>query len=136
MTSTLIAVLPAFAFRDLWRWIMLVLGILVIAHGLLSRHMRVREGLWRGKVVKKRWQIVLMRSWFVLIGLAIAAMAFTAHWPLCRIAFRAITSRVRRSAGRVELLFRSLFLLFDSAAESVGLGTCLDDMSAICHPIE
>jgi hypothetical protein len=82
MNNHVLIVWPGWAARDLWRWLMLVFGLLLVAHGLFSKSMRMRDsstryGLWKGKIVTKPWQVVLMRSIFVLIGVAVINFAFT-----------------------------------------------------------
>jgi hypothetical protein len=61
---------PSWAGHDLWRWGMVVLGWLLIAHGLFSKHMRMRDGLG-SRIAAKRWQIVYMRTLFLVIGVAL-----------------------------------------------------------------
>jgi hypothetical protein len=44
---------------DLWRWLMLVVGLFFIGRGLFIKNVRIRdastwEGWWRGKVATKR----------------------------------------------------------------------------------
>ncbi len=51
-------------------------GLCVIAYGLLAKEMRVRDGR-KGKVLKKRWQILSMRAFLVLIGAGMINFAFT-----------------------------------------------------------
>jgi hypothetical protein len=67
---------------NLWRWILLVFGLLLIAHGLFSKNMRIRDsrswhGTWKGKIVTKPWQVAFMRILFVLIGVGAINFAFT-----------------------------------------------------------
>jgi len=81
MDAPVILIIPRFLLRDLWRWIAIIFGLLASAYGLFSKHMRMRNGAWRGEVVKKSWQVFLMRSWLVLIGLLIAGLAFSDTWP-------------------------------------------------------
>jgi hypothetical protein len=69
---------------DLWRWIMIALGLAVIVHGVASKHMRIRDsstlyGLWRGKIVKKPWQVLLMRSFFVVLGICFVVFALRSN---------------------------------------------------------
>jgi len=56
---------------------MLAMGLLVIAHGLFTKHMRVRGNNFRGEILRKRWQVLLKRAWLVLIGLMFCIFAFT-----------------------------------------------------------
>jgi hypothetical protein len=61
----------------LWRSPMVIFGLLCIAHGVFSKHMRIRDpGKLRGKIAKKRWQIVYMRTFFIVLGVLILDFAF------------------------------------------------------------
>lgn len=76
---------PTWAARDLWRWGMLAIGFVMIAHGLLSKQMRIRDhGSWRGflfgKIAEKRWQVVYMRALFVAIGVACIVSALSSNF--------------------------------------------------------
>src|SRR5215470_13210129 len=69
---------------DLWRWLMLLFGVLFIGKGLFSRNVRIRDsstvaGWWRGKIATKPWQVLYMRSLLVGIGIAFIVFAFTFH---------------------------------------------------------
>ena len=74
--------LPRWTTGDLWRWGLIAMGAVLIAHGLFSKNMRMRDSrtwrLWRWKIVTKPWQIVYRRSLFTLIG---AAMIFCGGSP-------------------------------------------------------
>jgi hypothetical protein len=57
----------AWAIHGLWRWTDLAMGLLLVAHGLFSKNMRMRDnrtllGVWRGKIVTKPWQVLFMRT--------------------------------------------------------------------------
>ena len=83
MAYLLSIVLPSFATHDLWRWILIAAGLLVMAQGVFSKHFRMRDsrtwrGAWRGKIVEKRWQIAYMRSLFIFVG---GGMIFCALCP-------------------------------------------------------
>lgn len=72
---------PSLTAHDLWRWLLLGMGVALIAHGLFSKHMRMRDpstlsGAWKGKIVTKQWQILFMRTLFVVVGIATVAFAF------------------------------------------------------------
>jgi hypothetical protein len=72
--------------RNLWRWGLMGMGTVLIAHGLFSKNMRMRDsrtwkGAWRGKIVTKPWQIVYMRSLFALIGAAMIFCALSPNFP-------------------------------------------------------
>jgi hypothetical protein len=61
---------------------MLVLGLVLIGHGLFSNNMRVKDsrtwgGFWRGKIATKWWQVLWMRTLFVSIGVAAIAFALS-----------------------------------------------------------
>jgi hypothetical protein len=61
---------------------LLVFGLVLIVHGFFSKNMRVKDsrtwdGFWTGKIAKKRWQAVWMRTLFVGIGLAAIEFALT-----------------------------------------------------------
>lgn len=62
---------------DLWRWMMAFFGLCILAYGLFAKTMRTRGAGWRGKVLKKRWQILCMRTFIVLLGIATINFAFT-----------------------------------------------------------
>lgn len=73
---------PHFNAADIWRWMMLALGVTLAAHGAFSREIRIRdshtiEEWWKGKVATKPWQIVYMRTLFVAIGLCCIVFALT-----------------------------------------------------------
>ena len=80
MIDLAVLVWPSWALRDLWRWMLIGLGVAVIFHSLFSKNMRIRHssslyGLWRGRLLKKPWQILLMRSFFVILGACCIASA-------------------------------------------------------------
>ena len=83
MTSAQLVLSPlSWTTGDLWRWLMLLFGLLSIGRGLFSKNVRMRdsstwEGWWRGKIATKRWQVFYMRSLLVVIGLAFIVFAFT-----------------------------------------------------------
>jgi len=61
---------------------MLIWGVGLIAHGLFSKHMRIRAGgKFRAVIAKKRWQIVYMRCFWVLLGVAIINFALASGSP-------------------------------------------------------
>ncbi len=78
--------LPEWTVGDLWRWGLIAMGLVLVAHGLFSKNMRMRdsrtwEGTWRGKIVTKRWQIVYMRTLFTLIGAGAIVCALSPTFP-------------------------------------------------------
>ena len=83
MTSAQLVLSPlGWTIGDLWRWLMLLFGLLSIGRGLFSKNVRIRdsstwEGWWRGKIATKWWQVLYMRSLLVVIGLAFIVFAFT-----------------------------------------------------------
>ena len=77
-----LTVWPGATAADLWRWLMLAVGALLIAHGILSKNVRIKdsrtwEGFWRGKIATKWWETLWMRTIFVGIGLAAIEFALT-----------------------------------------------------------
>jgi hypothetical protein len=73
---TLAAIIwPTLTLHDSWRWLMIVLGLVLVAHGLLSKHTRMRDSsnLWRGKIVKNRWGTLYFRTLWAVIGLSCVA---------------------------------------------------------------
>ncbi len=78
--------LPTLTTRDLWRWGLIAMGALLIAHGFFSKHMRMRdsrtwEGALQGKIVTKPWQIAYMRGLFILIGGVMIFCALSPTFP-------------------------------------------------------
>lgn len=66
----------------MWRWLMLLFGLVLIVHGLFGKNIRIKnsstwEGFWRGKIATKRWQVLLRRTLFVSIGVAAIEFALT-----------------------------------------------------------
>jgi len=77
---------PSWTVRDGWRWVMLLLALLLIAHSIFSRNMRMRDsstwrGILRGRVVTKRWQNIYMRTLYVVIGVGALVLAVTFDCP-------------------------------------------------------
>jgi hypothetical protein len=71
---------------DLWRWVLVLMGLLLTGHELFSRHMRVRDagswaGLFRGRVLKRWWGIIAMSAFFVVIGIACIFAGFDRSFP-------------------------------------------------------
>jgi hypothetical protein len=86
MDRVILILWPSWTRHDLWCWMMIVAGLAAIAHGLFSTNVRMRDnsspyGIWRGKIVSKRWQVLYMRTFFVLIGAAAIICALDASFP-------------------------------------------------------
>jgi hypothetical protein len=78
--------LPTWAIRDLWRWGLIAMGVVVMAHGLFGRNVKMRDsgswqGLWHGKIVTKPWQVLLMRTLFTLIGASMVVCGLSPNFP-------------------------------------------------------
>ncbi len=78
---------PGLTLHDLWRWLMIAMGLIFVAKGLLSKHMRMRDhdhgwsGFWRGKIVKNPRGILYFRALYILIGAGMVAFGFDPNYP-------------------------------------------------------